>query len=89
MKLGLRIEITSQGAGSAARTYNLTPALEKYASASRSFIKEVFPAREDLKLKGLDPLTSLDESARSVVFLRFLPDLIHYLVLSQLNLFCT
>ena len=72
MKLGLRIEITSQGAGSAAKTYNLTPALEKYASASRSFIKEVFPAREDLRLKGLDPLTSLDESARSVVFLRFL-----------------
>ena len=75
MKLGLRIEITSQGAGSAAKTYNLTPALEKYASASRSFIKEVFPAREDLKLRGLNPLTSLDESARSVVFLRFLgPD---------------
>ena len=72
MKLGLKIEITSQGAGSAAKTYNSTPALEKYASASRSFIKEVFPAREDLKLKGIDPSTSLDESARSVVFLRFL-----------------
>ena len=72
MKLGLKIEITSQGAGSAAKTYNSTPALEKYASASRSFIKEVFPAREDLKLKGIDPSSSLDESARSVVFLRFL-----------------
>ncbi len=42
MKLGLKIEITSQGAGSAAKTINSTPALEKYASASRSFIKEVF-----------------------------------------------
>lgn len=72
MKLGLKIEITSQGAGSATKTYNSTPALEKYASASRSFIKEVFPAREDLKLKGIDPSSSLDESARSVVFLRFL-----------------
>lgn len=72
MKLGLKIEITSQGAGSAAKTYNSTPALEKYASASRSFIKEVFPAREYLKLKGIDPSSSLDESARSVVFLRFL-----------------
>lgn len=72
MKLGLKIEITSQGAGSAAKTYNSTPALEKYASASRSFIKEVFPAREDLKLKGIHPSFSLDESARSVVFLRFL-----------------
>lgn len=72
MKLGLKIEITSQGAGSAAKTYNSTPALEKYASASRSFIKEVFPAREDLKLKGMDPSSSLDESARSVVFFRFL-----------------
>lgn len=75
MKLGLKIEITSQGAGNAAKSYNSTPALDKYASASRSFIKEVFPAREDLRLKGLDPLASLDESARSVVFLRFLgPD---------------
>lgn len=72
MKLGLIIEITSQGAGSSAKTYNFTPALGKYASASRSFIKEVFPAREDLRLKGLDPYTSLDESSRSVVFLRFL-----------------
>lgn len=71
MKLGLKIEITSEGAGNAAKTYNSTPALEKYASASRSFIKDVFPVREDLKLKGIDPLTSLDESARSVVFLRF------------------
>lgn len=75
MKLGLKIEITSQGAGSAAKTYNSTPALEKYASASRSFIKEVFPVREDLKSKGLDPSESLDESSRSVVFFRFLgPD---------------
>ena len=75
MKLGLKIEITSQGAGSAAKTLNSTPALEKYASASRSFIKEVFPAREDLRQKGIDPNLSLDESERSVLFLRFLgPD---------------
>ncbi len=72
MKLGLKIEITSQGAGSPAKTYNSTPALEKFASASRSFIKEVFPTRDDLKSKGIDPSASLDESARSVIFLRFL-----------------
>lgn len=71
MKLGLVIEITSQGAGNAVKTYNTTPILERYASASRSFIKDVFPVREDLKLSGLDPLTSLDESGRSVVFVRF------------------
>lgn len=72
MKLGLKIEITNEGAGSAAKTLNSTPALEKYASASRSFIKDVFPAREDLLLKGKDPSFSLDESERSVIFLRFL-----------------
>ena len=72
MKLGLNIEITSQGAGSAAKTFNSTPALEKYASASRSIIKDAFPAREDLRQKGVDTNLSLDESERSVIFLRFL-----------------
>ena len=72
MKLGLNIEITSQGAGSAALTLNSTPALERYASASRSIIKEVFPAREDLKQKGINESLSLDESQRSVIFVRFL-----------------
>lgn len=72
MRLGLKIEITSQGAGTAARAYNSTPALEKYASASRSYIKDIFPAREDLRLQGIDPAKSLDESSRTVIFLRFL-----------------
>lgn len=72
MKLGLKIEITSNGAGSAARTFNSSQALELYASSSRSYVKEVFPTRDDLKQIGLDPLTSFDESEKSVVFLKFL-----------------
>lgn len=72
MKLGLNIEITSQGAGSAAKIINPTQELAKYASASRSIIKEVFPAREDLRQRGLNVTHSLDESERSVIFLRFL-----------------
>lgn len=72
MKLGLKIEITNEGAGSSVKTLNSTSTLEKYASASRSYIKGVFPVREDLRQKGIDPFFSLDESERSVIFLRFL-----------------
>ena len=72
MKLGLKIEITNEGAGSSVKTLNSTISLEKYASASRSFIKDVFPVRDDLRKNGIDPFFSLDESERSVIFLRFL-----------------
>lgn len=72
MKLGLIIEIISEGEGTTTKTYNSTPALEKYASASRSIIKDAFPTREDLRKKRLDANLSLDESKRTVTFLRFL-----------------
>lgn len=72
MKLGLKIEITNEGAGSSVKTLNSSSTLEKYASASRSYIKDVFPVRDELRKNGIDPFFSLDESERTVIFLRFL-----------------
>lgn len=80
MKLGLIVQITSEGQGSEACSINKDEAWAQYAKDVRSFIK-VFPGRKELQESGRDPMLSFDESEKSTVFLRFLGGLGYFICL--------
>lgn len=80
MKLGLIVQITSEGQGSEAFSINKNEDWAQYARDVRSFIK-VFPGRKELQESGRDPMLSFDESEKSTVFLRFLGRLGYFICL--------
>lgn len=80
MKLGLLVQITSEGHGTDVFSFNKDEAWAKYASDVRTFIKS-FPSRRELEERGKNTNLSFDESEKSVIFLRFLGHLGYFICL--------